>query len=135
MSFMTKSSKSLTKAGNRINQTFAGRHFKCVLNEHNYFMNAYKYNYRNPVTAGICERVEDYPFSTLHMKLKLSPIKIPYIEDALLTEDRAGILEWLNIAPDAEKLKAARAGFKSAYFISRNHRDSAKPILGPNDLL
>lgn len=135
MSFMTKTSKTLTRAGNRINQTFAGRHYKCILDEHNYFMNAYKYNYRNPVTAGICEKVEDYPYSTLSMKLKLTVQKIPYIEDSLLSEDKSGILEWLNKTPESEALKAAKNGFKGSYFVSRNRRDSSKPILGPNDLL
>lgn len=135
LSFMTKTSKKLTKAGNRINQTFAGRHFKCILNEHNYFMNAYKYNYRNPVTAGICERVENYPFSTLPMKLNILSKKIDYVEDTLIAEDRSGILEWLNKRPEDEVLKAARSGFRGTYFISRNRRDSSKPILGPSDLL
>lgn len=135
LSFMTKTSKSLTKAGNRINQTFAGRHFKCILNENNYFMNAYKYNYRNPVEAGICKSVEDYKFSTLHMKLKKSPQQIPYEDDTLLCEDREGILKWLNTSPDEIKLKAAQNAFKRAYFVSCNHRDSPKPILGPSDLL
>jgi REP element-mobilizing transposase RayT len=133
--FMTKSSKALTKAGNRINETFAGRHYKCILNEYNYFLNAYKYNYRNPVTAEICERVEDYQFSTLSMKLGVTEKRIPYCEDTLLLEDRDGILRWLNQKPDREKIEAARAGFKRQIFISRNKRNIFKPLLGPQDLL
>lgn len=133
--FMTKSSKALTKAGNRINETFAGRHYKCILNEYNYFLNAYKYNYRNPVAAGICESVEDYSFSTLPMKLGFVEKKIPLTEDTLLKEDRDGILKWLNRAPEPEMLEAARTAFKRSYFKSKNKRNSAQPILGPKDLI
>lgn len=133
--FMTRSSKSLTRVGNRINETFAGRHFKCVLDEYSYYMNAYKYNYRNPVAAQICEKVEDYPFSTLSMKLGLTEKKIPYLEDSLLDADREGVLRWLNRTPDPVAWEAARTGFKRPIFKSKNRRNSTLPIIGPKDLI
>lgn len=43
--FMTRSSRRLTRSGNRINETFAGRHYKTILHEPSYYLNAYKYNY------------------------------------------------------------------------------------------
>lgn len=132
---MNFSSRRLTRAGNRINQTFAGRHYKCILNDHRYFMNAYKYNYRNPVHAKICESVEEYPYSSLSMKLGCSKIKLPLLEDSLLTEDPVGILKWLNTAPDPEKLEAVQWGLRRQYFKSKNLKFSNKPILAAHDTL
>lgn len=133
--FMHRTSRRLTKAGNRINETFAGRHYKCILQHHNYYLNAYKYNYRNPVSAEVCAKVEDYPYSSLRMKLKLSPQKIPLAEDMTLACDRSGTLSWLNTSPDPEKLEGFKGGIKHQYFKSKKNRYSNKPLLAENDLL
>lgn len=133
--FMTRTSKRLTREGNRINETFAGRHFKCILQEYSYYLCAYKYNYRNPVAAGICKNVEDYQFSSLHTKLKLAKSKIPLIDDTLLNEDPTGILDWLNKAPNPEKLEAVRWGFKKQFFESKKNTNNNRPIFSVNDTL
>lgn len=133
--FMNTSSRKLTRAGNRINQTFAGRHYKCILDDYSYFMNAYKYNYRNPVHAKICESVEDYPYSSLAMKLGYAQMKLPLVEDLLLKEDTIGILKWLNTAPDPEKLEAVRFGLRRQYFKTKNSKFTNKPILEVNQTL
>jgi putative transposase len=117
--FMVRSSRRLTRAGNRINETFAGRHFKCILNHPNYYLNAYKYNYRNPVDAGICERAEQYPFSSLQFVLGLSPRLFPMAEDTTFISDPYGTLEWLKKAPEARRLEGFRFGIKHAYFKSK----------------
>lgn len=133
--FMNTSSRKLTRAGNRINQTFAGRHYKCILDDYSYFMNAYKYNYRNPVHVKICESVEDYPYSSLAMKLGYAQMKLPLVEDVLLKEDTIGILKWLNTAPDPEKLEAVRFGLRRQYFKTKNSKFTNKPILEVNQTL
>lgn len=133
--FMYRSSKSLTKQGNRINQTFAGRHYKCVLGEYSYFMNAYKYNYRNPVVAGLCARVEDYQYSSLPMILNLTSPQFPIVNDTLIQEDPAGIVEWLNTAPDPEKLEAVKMGLRRQFFLSKKSKLNNKCILSPGDLM
>ena len=63
--FISHVSRRLTLAGNRINGTFAGRYYKTILNSYSYYLNAYKYNYRNPLTIEGQDLVEDYPYSTL----------------------------------------------------------------------
>lgn len=133
--FMQKSSKKLTRAGNRINQTFAGRHYKCILDMYNYYLNAYKYCYRNPVNAGLCNLVEEYPFSSLKMKLGLTSPLIPLVEDTLLIEDKIGILNWLNTQPESEKLEAVRWALKRQYFQSKKTKFFNKPILDLHDTL
>lgn len=132
--FMSRTSRRLTKEGNRINETFAGRHFKCILQHQNYFLNAYKYNFRNPVAAGLCELVEDYPYSTLSGALGKTKISIPVCEDTTLLCDPQGTLNWLNTAPDPEKLAGFSFGLRRQYFKSKKDRER-KLIFTENDIL
>lgn len=133
--FMSRSSRRLTREGNRINQSFAGRHFKCVLHQHNYFLNAYKYNYRNPVAAGACDLVENYPFSTLQSLVGQSKLKFPLADDELMASDPVGTLQWLNTPPDPRKAKAHRAGTRRPFFRSAKDPGTNRPVLSETDLL
>lgn len=133
--FMHRSSKRLTRRGNRINQTFSGRHYKCVMQTTTYFLNAYKYNYRNPVAAGICGRVEDYEYSTLQFVLGRRKPLFPLVEDETYRCDPEETLAWLNTAPDATRVEAYRCGIRRQFFRSKKCKVTNRPILGPNDLL
>lgn len=133
--FMFHVSRRLTREGNRINQTFAGRHFKCILQHHSYFLNAYKYNYRNPVAAGLCERVEDYPYITLYNLVSAQKSPIPLCEDLTFISDPRGTLRWLNTAPDPEKLEGVRYAFKHQFFKSKKDPNTHKPLISEHDTL
>jgi putative transposase len=133
--FMQRSSRRLTKEGNRINETFAGRHYKCILHHPNYYLNAYKYNYQNPLRAEICERVEDYPFSTLHSLLGLSRARIPLVEDTTFISDSAGTLAWLNKRPDPQKLEGVRFGLKHQYFRAKKDNLFHKLLIEEDEIL
>lgn len=132
--FMGRSSRRLTTAGNRINQTFSGRHYKCILHHPNYFLNAYKYNYRNPVAAGICNNVEDYLYSTLHGLLGKSQLAFP-VEDTTLAFDQEGTLKWLNTPPDPEKAEAFKFGLKRQFFSPKKCNKTHRQIIDVNDIL
>jgi len=82
--FMKNTSLRLTRSGNRINQSYAGRYYKTILQSYNYFLNTYKYNYQNPVVANICKRVEDYKYSTIYGLLGKDRLLIPVEEDLTL---------------------------------------------------
>jgi len=133
--FLQRTSRRLTREGNRINQTFAGRHFKCILDKQNYFLNAYKYNYLNPVMAGASKLVEDYPFSTLHALSKNRTLKFPLAEDSTFQADSKGTLEWLNCKPDERKLEAVRYGLKRQFFKSKIERRTRAPLISDYELL
>lgn len=133
--FMSAVSRRLTRAGNRINETFAGRHFKTILQSPSYFLCAYKYNYRNPVTAQICGSTELYPFSTLRGVINPTELKIPLVEDSTFQSDPNGTLKWLNTSPDPEKLEAVRWGLKRSYFRSKKNRITNRPIFKEDDVL
>ena len=98
-------------------------------------MNSYKYNYRNPVAAGLCSRVEEYQYSSLPMVLNRTQHQFPIVGDTLIQEDPVGIVEWLNTAPDPEKLEAVKMGLRRQLFISKKSKLNNKCILSPGDLL
>jgi len=133
--FMHRSSLRLTREGNRINETYAGRHYKCILQHQNYFLNAYKYNYRNPVEAGLCKKVEDYPFSTLQAKLGLTNQRFPMAEDTTLQSSPALTIKWLNTAIDPKKKEIIKFCFRHQFFRSRRHGKTKTPIISQNDLI
>jgi len=61
-----------------------------------YYKIAYKYVYRNPVTAGMCARVEDYEFSSLRGLLGAENIGAPVIDNMGLIFGPRKMLAWLN---------------------------------------
>lgn len=133
--FMTRSSRLLTSAGNRINETYAGRHYKCILNSHNYYLNAYKYNYRNPIMAGICSRVEDYAYSSLQLILNNDSKTLKLAEDSILTQSPASTLQWLNTEPDALKLEGVSFALRRSYFRSKRCKNTKKALIDINDVM
>tara|TARA_B100000683_G_C12050755_1_gene374440 strand:+ start:129 stop:494 length:366 start_codon:yes stop_codon:yes gene_type:complete len=94
--FMGQTSRDIAKASGRINQMYGSRYYKSMITCDHYYQLAYKYNYVNPVKAGICRRAEDYPYSTLHALLGLSHLMIPVEKDRLLFDNVEGTLNWLN---------------------------------------
>lgn len=114
--FMKNVSHDLTLAGNRINQTFGTRHFRSVVDSHHYFMQAYKYNYLNPVLAGICQSPEDYHYSTLSGLLGKTKLLVPVSEDILLFDDLEGIVKWLNRRPTADDWEIIGNSLKKSRF-------------------
>ena len=106
-----------------------------MLQAHNFYLNTYKYNYRNPVTAKICERVEEYPYSTLRGLLNPAEARLKLEPDLTFESDRAGTLRWLNTEPDPKKWEAVRWALKRPLFKSKNDRKYNRPILAADELL
>jgi putative transposase len=114
--FMRESSRTLVRAGNRINQTYGGPYFRSILKCHHYYLNAYKYLYYNPVHAGACCLVEEYPYSTLPGLLGSRRLTIPVEDDLTLFNDPEGTLEWLNRKPDEQNWQAVRKATRRREF-------------------
>ncbi len=66
MYFLSDATRWIQNSSGRINHIFGGRYGWSLLEGPQALAYAYKYIYRNPVRAGLCDRVEDYPFSTLN---------------------------------------------------------------------
>lgn len=60
------------------------------------YLNTYKYIYRNPVEAGLCQNAEDYPFSSLHFLLGKGFLHCQVCDHLGLIQNPLHILKWLN---------------------------------------
>lgn len=61
-----------------------------------YYKNAYKYIYRNPLEASLCHRVEDYEYSSLKSLIGGKPEMAPVIDNMGLIHSPRRVLAWLN---------------------------------------
>lgn len=114
--FGKETSRYLTAAGNRINQTYGNRYFWTIIDSFHHFLHAYKYVYFNPVKAGLVDRAEQYKYSTLNGLLGLSHIFIPTVEDTLLFPDVESNLNWINTRPAQSDWDAVRNALSKKYF-------------------
>ena len=99
----------------RVNHFFGGRYKWSLVNQEIYYWHALKYIYRNPVRAGMCERVEDYKFSSLN--------RSAWGFDWRLTDyffDRAKTIEldrdWLNQSYPGEQEMAVQKALRRREF-------------------
>ncbi len=92
----------------RIGHLFGGPYKASLVDNPIYYAIVLKYIYRNPVKGKACERVDDYPFSTLRYLLGRERMDIPLslplkgYGDELLPEDPILLTEWLNQASPSE---------------------------------
>jgi putative transposase len=125
--FMRETSKSITKSSQRINQTYGSRYFKSCLTSHHYYLHAYKYVYRNPTESLICEKVEDYKYSTLSGLLGISKLIIPIEQDVVLFSDVEATLGWLNQSPPDDHKRSIQKALQKKEFQIPMERNCRKP--------
>lgn len=97
--FMTKTSKAIAKKSQRINHIYGGRNHKSLILTAEYYAHCLKYVLRNPVKAGLCDKVEDYKWTTISkhknkMQKLITPISTGHDEFIPLKELDA--LKWFN---------------------------------------
>jgi len=115
--FMTQTSRQLLHKCRRINQIYGGRYHSTVIATYHHFTSAYKYVYRNPVHAGTCAWVEEYPFSTLRGLLGQQRLLIPVAEDHILFDGQVeNTLRWLNTAPRPGAWDEVRRALRKSQF-------------------
>jgi putative transposase len=117
---------NLTKKANRVvgrsGHVFGGPYYRTVIHSSRYYGHAFKYVYRNPVRAGLCDAVEDYRFSTLHGLIGsdrlLFPIHFPRIELALSLPaiEPIDLLGWLNTPFSKEAESLIQHGLRKPIF-------------------
>src|SRR5262245_15287967 len=79
--FMGQTSKEINKRAKRINQMHGCRYYRSLISRPLYAMHVYKYVYRNPVKANLCQSVESAEYSTLPMFLGSKPFELPLLAD------------------------------------------------------
>jgi len=125
--FMRESSRQIGFLSHRINQTYGARYSRSLIEHPNYYLHAYKYIYRNPVQAGICQRVEHYRFSTLHGLLGFGHLLIPLELDRNLLADPEKTLAWLNNAPSEEHRLVVKRAMRKSVYRYPNDRKRSRP--------
>lgn len=122
--FMREVSKRIGERAGKVNQVFGGPYHWTVIKNSIHYQHAYKYIYRNPVHAGICSRVEDYPFSTLRGLLGLEYQHIPAYDNLEIIQDPFKKLQWLNSGYEDETKEAIQLALRRREFGFARDRDS-----------
>lgn len=116
--FNRELSREITYKTGRINQKFGCRYHSSIVSELGYYHRVYKYVYRNPVEAGICDRVEDFRNSSLNFILGREAYRFPVFDTYFESIDHhLPSLAWLNTPVDDLEKKSIKQGLKKPYFI------------------
>ena len=127
---MREVSKRIAEKSGRINQVFGGPYHWTVIKNNIYYQHAYKYIYRNPVHAGICEKVEDYKYSTLRGIMGMDYLYIPAYDNMHVIQAPNSRLGWLNEAYDLDSKVAIRKALRRREFgFARDERTTKRNSL------
>ena len=127
--FMRETSRVIGFESRRINHVYGARIFRSCLTSNQAFEHVYKYVYRNPVEAGLCQRVESYRYSSLAGLLGQIALTFPVQEDTLLfgSVNLEHHLEWLNTAPQNDRREAVRLALRQPQFRLPKEKSSRRP--------
>ncbi|MFS4458402.1 transposase [Bdellovibrio sp. HCB2-146] len=116
--FMSESGRDLRRLSKRINCTYGTRFHRSLLSSPQYYLHAYKYLYHNPIAAGICERVEDYPYSALPGLMGNARMDVPIYDDFNWStfHSRVLTLDWLNRKPNELQWEIVRRSLRKSTF-------------------
>jgi putative transposase len=120
--FMSNLTKITNQMAGRSGHLFGGPYHRSIIENSRYYGHAFKYVYRNPVKAQICERVEDYPYSTLYgltgfarLDFPVSPGR-PEITISIPGSEPYEFLPWLNTVFPGNTESLIQAGLKKKTF-------------------
>jgi REP element-mobilizing transposase RayT len=132
--FMGYTTRTSNLISGRSGHLFGGRYYWSLVNSSRYYGHAYKYVYRNPVRAGLCERVEDYPYSTLQGSLGSGHLPFPLhltriaMELVLPSIESMEQLEWLNRPFPKEAEEMIQKGLRKREFGAIMDRKTRRPV-------
>ncbi len=98
-----------------INQVFGARYKWCLIQSQQYLANCYRYIYQNPVRAGMVEKCEEYPFSTIKNLLGRGTFAIA-IHDKFGFKDEFG-LSWLNEIIKDQEIKSLKKSLSRSVLV------------------
>jgi len=130
--FMRQVSKEMNRVSGRTNRTWGAPYHSSIITNPAHFQYTYKYNYRNPVAAGGCERVEDYQWSTLHSLLGRKTCTIPIEDDHTLFENIEGTLKWLNSSYSEQEAETIGGASRKRIFQIPKCASLRKPFSVPD---
>lgn len=127
---MKNTTLKIQKKSGRINRIFGGRYKGSIIKSHNYLMNVYKYVYLNPVKAGLNDKAEHYPYSTLNSRgprpFKLESIVADHDFDHYENLDE---LKWINSSLLEEEYQSIKKGLRKSEFSFVKNNSTGKEII------
>ena len=109
--FLRSTSIKINMKSNMINHVWGGRYKWSLIESQTHYFQVYRYIYQNPTRVGICERVEDYPYSTLRPCPLPIHSFIPFSFGGL-----EGELLWLNEKYEKEDQELIKLGLRKSQF-------------------
>lgn len=110
-SFLRMSSVRINLRAGGINHLWGSRYKWSLIESQNHYYQVYRYVFQNPVRAGICDRVEDYPYSTI----KEVPFPI-HSSIPLSFGGKEGELHWLNERYNRKDEELIKLGLRKHQF-------------------
>jgi len=120
--FLSSATLRTNKESGRSGHLFGGPYHQSVIHSSRYFYHALKYVYRNPVKGGLCEKVEDYKFSTFTGLFGLTSLPFPIhytrsgMEIHFPTTEPDGWVDWLNRPFEKEMESRIQMGLRKKTF-------------------
>lgn len=134
--FMKEVTLKIQKRTDRINKIFGGRYKGSLIENYGHLFNVYKYIYRNPLVVQLCERAEDYPYSSLYyqhrplLKFPITLDPLPDLDDCGFFIDRDE-LRWINHAFLGKEAESIRCGLQKSTFSYARDKATNRAII-PN---
>lgn len=131
--FIRSISRSMNLISGRSGHVFGASYHWSLINNSRYFGHALKYVYRNPVRARICEKVEEYPYSSLHGLLGKARLPFPIhltragMELSLPEWESRLQLDWLNMPFPTEAEEVIQKGLRRKVFHQIMDRSTRRP--------
>lgn len=126
--FMSGVTRNLQNESGDINQLWGSRFYRTRLDSYWSIINSYKYIYRNPVRAGICNLVEEYKYSTLSGLLGKTHLLIPVTDDKILfSSDIQETIEWLNTPSSKEAEESVKSALKKSNYLLPKIKNKINP--------
>lgn len=127
--FMRETSKEIGRRSKIEGRLWGSRFHSSLINSPIYYLNAYKYVYRNPVRARLCTSPFDYPFSTLPALIGRSKTIVPIEYDDTLFSSFEESVKWLESAPSTDVETAVKLGLRRREFRPPRSEMTKKPVL------
>ena len=121
-------SSDVNNLNKSINQLWGSRFGRTRIKDVRHFNTAYKYVYRNPVEAGVCQKVEEYLYSSIQIILGNMPHIFPVYDDLIDQINANNELIWLNQKPRDKSRDHVKKALKKRVFALPQVNKKPNPI-------
>lgn len=118
---MKRLTQKIQRKTQRINKIFGGRYKACLITTVRYQFNAERYVLQNPIRANLCDKAEDYYFSTLYYSHR--NIKLPF--DLVELTDLS--LSWINKVYEQKEVRDYKLALSRTKFQSPKTKNKRIP--------